>query len=654
MDSADSGSAMREGVERPGPFRAFTLSALLAAVAFNLPARTADPREPAVPGADAPVSPPQEESVPARQPAVALEEGATFYPIVRGRRGAVAGGTPFATQAGFRVLVAGGNAVDAGVAMVLAGAVTEFDMFGFGGESPILIYSAGLGKVKVINGVGFAPRAATPDLFDQIRGIPGAGPLAAVVPSVLDNCVLALERYGTRSFCDVSAPARELAHGFPMYERLSRRIQEEAGSLRRWPASARVFLPGGRAPRPGEVFEQPDLAATLEALCEAETRSAGKGRPAALRAVRDAFYRGPLGAAFARGARAAGGVLDETDLAGFAARVEEPVSSPYAEYTILKPGYWTQGPVFLHTLGLLSGFDLKSLGHNSAAYIHVVTEAMKLAFADRDRYFGDPDFARVPARGYLSPDYIRERARLIDPDRASLVQRPGDPWKSEGAPPAPEAAQGAAGREAGPGTRRPRSAPHDTTSMDAVDARGNLFAATASGAWLPSVIAGTTGIPMSERMESFVLDPGHPNRLAPHKRPRITLTPTIVLRRGKPWMAMNTVGGDYQDQVLLQVFLDMAVFGMNVQQAIEAPKFTTDHLVDSFEGHPFKPGALNLEARLFADRDLVKTLDAKGHKVRSTGSWENGTAPTAILFDAATGVIEAGADPRRHRSAIAW
>jgi gamma-glutamyltranspeptidase/glutathione hydrolase len=593
---------------------------------------------------------------PEKQPAVALDSGETFYPIVRGRRGAVVGGNHFTAQAGFRLLLAGGNAVDAGVAMVLAAAVTEFDHYGFGGEVPILIYLAEKKEVVVINGVGFAPRASKAELFDAEKGIPGVGPLAAVVPSVLDNCVLALERFGTRSFCEISAPALELARGFPMIEALSETIAEEAETLRQWPASARTFLPGGRAPQPGEWFEQRDLASTLETLCKVEEGAAERGRAAALRAVRDHFYRGPIAEAYARGAREAGGILSEEDLAAFEARVERPLSADFGQYTVYKVGFWTQGPVFLHTLGLLSHFDVHGLGHNTADYIQVVTEAMKLAFADRDVFFGDPDFVRVPARGYLSAAYINERAQLIDRHRASLERRPGDPWKHDGPQPPPEVPSSRDDASSSPPPRisMRTSTPRDTTNAEAVDALGNLFSATPSGAWLPSVIAGTTGIPMSERMESFVLDPNHPNVLAPHKRPRITLTPTLVLRNGKPWMALSTVGGDYQEQVMLQVFLNITVFGMNAQQAVEAPKFTTDHLVDSFAGHPFTAGALNLEERLFANRELVRDLEARGHSVISTGSWKNGTAPTLVLYDTDTGIMEAGADPRRHRHAIAW
>jgi gamma-glutamyltranspeptidase/glutathione hydrolase len=584
---------------------------------------------------------------------VELEAGETFYPVVRGRRGAVVGGNPFTAQAGFRQLVAGGNAIDAGVAMVLAAAITEFDSYGFGGEVPILIYLAETEEVVVISGVGFAPEASRADLFDPTVGIPGVGPLAAVVPSVLDNAVLALQKYGTRSFCEVSAPALELAEGFPMIDSLSAVIEEESETLRQWPASARAFLPGGRAPQPGEWFAQPDLAATLRSLCGAEKAAAETGRDGALQAVRDHFYRGPIGKAFARGAQEVGGILTEADLAAFEARVERPLAADFNEYKVFKAGYWTQGPVLLHTLGLLSHFDLSSLGHNTADYIHIVTEAMKLAFADRDVYFGDPDFAKIPEAGYLSRSYIRARLDLIDPQRASRERRPGNPWDHEASPSASHPERDRSDAEL-PRYSVSTSTSSDTTNAEAADSDGNLFSATASGAWLPSVIAGTTGIPMSERMESFVLDPGSPNVLAPHKRPRITLTPTIVLRNGRPWMALSTVGGDYQEQVMLQVFLNIAVFGMNAQQAVEAPKFTTDHLVNSFAGHAFEAGALNLEQRLFDAPDLVADLDARGHEVVSTGSWQNGTAPTVILYDAASGVMEAGADPRYHRQAIAW
>jgi gamma-glutamyltranspeptidase/glutathione hydrolase len=307
-------------------------------------------------------------------------------------------------------------------------------------------------------------------------------------------------------------------------------------------------------------------------------------------------------------------------------------------------------------LGLLSHFDLKSLGHNSADYIHIVTEAMKLAFADRDVYFGDPDFVKVPDRGYLSPDYIRERVQLIDPGKTTSDRRPGNPWTYQNPSSAsgdPSSGKDLSSEELTRYSMR-TSSPRDTTSAEAADSKGNLFSATASGAWLPSVIAGNTGIPMSERMESFVLDPDSPNVLAPRKRPRITLTPTIVLRNGKPWMALSTVGGDYQEQVILQVFLNIVVFGMNAQQAVEAPKFTTDHLVDSFAGHVFEAGELNLEERLAADTRLVRNLEDRGHTIESTESWYNGTAPTVILYDADTGVMEAAGDPRRHRHAIAW
>jgi len=591
-----------------------------------------------------------------RNAPVSLPKGETFYPIVRGRRGAVVGGNPYTAQAGFRLLVAGGNAIDAGVAMVLAAAITEFDSYGFGGEVPLLIYLAERDEVVVINGVGFAPQASRADLFDAETGIPGVGPLAAVVPSVLDNAVLALQRYGTRSFCEVSAPALELAQGFPMPEGLSESIAETAEEMRQWPQSVRAFLPAGRAPRPGEWFVQPDLAATLQALCEAETRAISRGREQALQAVRDTFYRGPIAQEFARGAQEVGGILSVEDMAAFEARVESPLSIEFGEYTVFKAGFWTQGPSFLHMLGLLSHFDLKGLGHNSADYIHIVTEAMKLAFADRDVYFGDPDFADVPDRGYLSPDYIRERIELIDPSGTTSERRPGNPWKYQN----PSSASGDSSSEKDRSSEKPirysarTSSPRDTTNAEAADSQGNLFSATASGAWLPSVIAGNTGIPMSERMESFVLDPDSPNVLAPRKRPRITLTPTIVLRNGKPWMALSTVGGDYQEQVMLQVFLNIVVFGMNAQQAVEAPKFTTDHLVDSFAGHAFEVGALNLEERLYDDSQLLQELEGRGHKVSSTESWDNGTAPTVILYDADTGIMEAGGDPRRHRHAIAW
>ncbi len=586
----------------------------------------------------------------------------TFRPVVRGRRGVVAGGHPLSVEAGLRILEAGGNAVDAGVAALLAASVIEFSHFGFGGEVPILIKMRG-DDVVVINGQGTAPLLATREFFLQraergatrdvptigentaVGKIPSTGPLAATVPGVLDAAIVALDRYGTKSLAEVMQPAIELADGFPIDELRVHYIEQRREILSQWPTSVRVFLPGGKVPRVGDVFVQSDLARTLRALVAAEKKHAAQGRHQALMAARDYFYRGPIARRIATFMKQVGGLLREEDFARFHARVESPVKTTYRGYEVYKAGFWTQGPAMIEMLNLLEGFDLKAMGQNSTEYIHTVTESMKLAFADRDRYYGDPDFAKIPDQALLSKEYAALRRTLIDPERASLVHRWGDPWKMKAL--APDVAAPASGSTGDTGTP-----PLDTTCVNVIDKDGNMFSATPSGAWLPSVIAGDTGIPLSQRLQSFVLDEGHPNMLEPGKRPRITLTPTIVLKDGQPFLALSTPGGDNQDQALLQVLLNIIEFGMNVQEAVEAPRFDTRHLMSSFDAHEFHPGALYVEARIAPE--VIDALKRRGHRITVRDPWGNPAAVTVVRYDPQTGVISAGADPRRGRYAVAW
>jgi gamma-glutamyltranspeptidase/glutathione hydrolase len=580
----------------------------------------------------------------------------TFRPVVRGKRGAVAAGHPLSAEAGLRLLQQGGNATDAGCAAILAASVIEFSHFSFGGEVPIIIKPSN-GAVTVINGQGIAPQLATRQFFlDQAKKgqhekglpfIPSSGILPATVPAVLDAVVTALDRFGTKSLAEVIQPAVELAEGVPIDELRAIYIERTRKVFEPWPTSAKLFLPGGRVPKPGEMFSQPDLARTLREIVKAERAAASRGRHAALTAARDYFYKGVIAKRISEFCEANGGLLRAGDFAAFHAKVEEPAHASYHGYEVYKTGFWAQGPVMLEMLNVLEGYDLQAMKHNSADYIHTLTETMKLAFADRDRFYGDPDFVRVPGGELLAKDYAAIRRSLIDEKRASLEQRPGDPMNKKplmnGAPhPA------LTGQSSVPEAERA----NDTTCVNVIDKDGNLFSATPSGAWLPTVVAGDTGVMLGQRMQSFLLEEGHPNVLQPGKRPRVTLSPTLVMKDGKPFMVLSTPGGDNQDQSLIQVLLNIIEFGMNVQEAVEAPRFQTLHFVSSFDDHRINPGMLNLEDRIA--KEVSNDLASRGHKVETQTSWGNPSAPTVIRFNSDSGVIEAGADPRRGRYAIAW
>jgi len=601
----------------------------------------------------------------------------TFRPVVRGKRGVVAGGQPLSVEAGLRVLQHGGNAADAGVATILAASVIEFSHFSFGGEVPILIKLKG-GDVAVIEGMGQAPLKATREFFvsrmqstkdagstapDSAKAqsgnadlptmagaksglIPSTGPLAATVPAVLDACVTALDKFGTKSLAEVMQPAIELADGFPIDELRVQYIKTRAPIFSAWPDAKRLFLPHGEVPKPGDIFVQADLAHTLREIVNAEKLGARRGRHAGLVAAREYFYRGPIGKRIGDYMQTHGGLLAAADLARFQAKVGKPVEAEYRGYQVYKAGFWTQGPALVETLNLIEGYDLKSMGHNSATYIHTLTEAIKLALADRDRYYGDPDFVKIPMMELLSKNYAALRRPLIDQQRASLAQQPGDPLNMKAV--LASATQTVGRVSAVP----PVEHANDTTCVNVIDKDGNLFSATPSGAWLPAVVAGDTGVLMGQRLQSALTDPQSPNVVAPGKRPRITLTPTLVLKHGEPFMVLSTPGGDNQDQALLQVFLNIVEFGMNPQEAVEAPRFDTQHYVSSFDDHEFLPGSLNVESRV--GEKVIEDLKLRSHKVKVQPEWGTLSSPTVIVYNPQTGVSSAGADPRRGRYAVAW
>jgi gamma-glutamyltranspeptidase/glutathione hydrolase len=585
-----------------------------------------------------------------------LSGGQTLKPVVAGKRGVVAAGHPLVAEAGLRILERGGNAVDAGVATAFAASVVEMTSFASGGECPILIKLKDTPAVA-INGAGIAPELATVEYYEHLRRddprvadvatisrgiIPAYGPLSAIVPGAVDALLVALEKYGTMSLAEILQPAIELAQGFPLDGHLARAIERAQPVWEKWPSTAKVYRPGGRLPKEGDLFVQAALAQTLQSLADVARQNASRGRVAAIESAHDYFYRGPVAKRVSDFCKETGCLLREGDFAAYHAEVEEPLTTDYRGIAVYKASFWSQSPVLLENLNLLEGFDLKSMGHNSADYIHTVVEAMKLGYADRDAYYGDPEFSQIPVQ-LISKDYAAVRRPLIDPGKASAEHVPGDPIHLQ--PRAP--AEFARARFAH------RNAEHqDTTCVNVIDKAGNMFSATPSGAWIPAVIAGDTGIPLTQRGQSFVLTPGHPNQLAPHKRPRITLTPTLALRKAKPWLAFSTPCGDAQDQTLLQVFLNVAEFGMNPQEAVEAPRFNSQAMYSSFDDHGDEPLVLEIERRVPVA--VLDQLRARGHKLMVQGDWSNPCAPTIVEYDPATGIAKAGADVRGHRYALAW
>jgi len=586
----------------------------------------------------------------------------SYRPTIMGTNAMVASGHYLATQAGARILARGGNAIDAGVAAGLCLTVLHIDMVNLAGVAPIMIYLAEEDRVVTISGLGRWPRAASVSYFVEHCGgrIP-LGVLRCITPGSPDAWITALERYGTLSLGEVMEEALRLAaDGFPMHPFMAANVADAASQFRQWPSSAAVLMPGGRLPETGEIFAQPDLARTIRRLIDAEGRARGGGRDAGLDAARDLFYRGDIAREIAAFYAAEGGLLTYDDLAAFRVQVEEPVRARFREYEIYTCGPWCQGPVLAQALTLLEPYDLQALGHNTEAYVHVITEALKLVFADRERYYGDPEYVDVPMAGLLSESYADERRRLIQMDRAHPgMPAPGDPRRG-GAAPAWSGLERSAAHGSGAslvgGARRsdPAAAETlDTTYVCAVDRRGNMFSATPSDGCLSAPVTPGTGLGISSRGSQSWAVPGHPSSVAAGKRPRLTPCPAIVFKRGRPFMPLGTPGGDVQCQAMLQVFLNVAVFGMTPQAAIEAPRFATYSYPGSFEPHEYHADELRIERRLAAS--IGGALAGKGHKVVTWPDWTwRAGGVCTIAVDHVTGVLAAGADPRRMGYAIGW
>lgn len=573
----------------------------------------------------------------------------TMRPVVRGSRFAVSSRTPEASLVGERILRAGGNAFDAAVAGQAALSVTDPASNGVGSDNFVLVYDTKSKRVYSVNGGGPAPKLATIEWYREHQDgkLPvDDGLLSGSVPGVVDTWYILLDRWGTMTFAEVLAPAIELADkGFPLGEGYARNIARNK-KLPKYESSKRVYYPGGEAPKAGELFRNPDLANTLRKMVASEKQNAHLGRSAALKAARDRFYKGDIAREFAEFSEANGGLFRYDDFAGYSAKVEEPVSYNYRGFEVYKNPSANQGPGELFALGILEGFDLKKMGHNSADFIHTGVEAIKLAFADRELFLADQDFIKIPFAGLLSRDYMAERQRLVNMRRASDELRPGHPERfMEGFEPVDRPIE-VTGQSEG-------DHEGDTSYIAVVDGERNAVS------WTPSlhsgfgtgVVMGNTGIIFNCRGDYFWLDPEHANSLQPGKLPRSTLTPTLVMKDGKPFMAVGSPGGDDQCMRILQTFVNVVDFGMNVQAAIEAPRWTTEAFPSSVFPHGTKRKYVGLEDRI--PESIVKQLRRRGHEVEVRGPWTLG-ATSAIVIDPETNILSAGADPRGNNYALAW
>ncbi|MGD8726976.1 MAG: gamma-glutamyltransferase [Gemmatimonadales bacterium] len=592
----------------------------------------------------------------------------TVKPVLHGRHWVAITGKPLAATAGARMFHQGGNAVDAACAM-LGATSTMWDVLSWGGETQALIYHPEMKQVIAVNALGVAPSGATADFFTE-QGMdypPRYGPLAAVTPGTPGGLFTMLAEWGRLSLADVLQPSIEMADGYPIEAQAANSIEGQKRRIKQWAYSRAVYLPhmgneDREAPYPGEVFVQSDLAATLRKLVEAEqdALAAGRSRKEAIYAAYDRFYRGDIAEELVRGTQEEGGLITMEDLDQWQVYIEEPVMSTYKGVEVYKLTHWVQGPVMLQTLNILENFDLQAMGYNSARYIHTLYQAMNLAFADRDFYYGDPYYPpKEPIEGLLSKEYAKQRAASIDPERNNPDIKPGDPYPFMGQTnPYTQYLENWPPRS-GEETSEAMVDPDEpdatfflgTTSIQAVDAEGWVVSVTPSGGWIPAVIAGRTGIGLSQRMQSFVTDPAENpfNVVEPGKRPRATLTPMIAMKDGKPYVSAAVQGGDTQDQNLVQFLLNVVELGMNVQQAVEAPNIVSYQLFDSFR-HTKEPGRLTLNEAV--PSWVRNELREMGYRL-DFRSLTSGPI-NAVYFDWEHGTFWGGASNYGEDYGIAW
>ena len=573
----------------------------------------------------------------------------TMRPVIRGRQAAVSSLRSQATEAARRILEVGGNAFDAAVAGQAVLGLTDFADNGLGSDAVVLVYVAREKKVYSVNAEPRAPKLATIEWYEKNNGgkIPESdGLLSGGLPGVVDAWYVLLDRWGTMSLEQVLQPAIELAEdGFPLGEASAEDIAITKKILK-YPTTMKVYLPNGKLPNPGDIFRNPDLARTLRKLVDTEQANKSKERHEALKAARDRFYKGDIARELASFSETNGGLFRYDDFAEYTAEVETPVSIDYRGYRIYKNPSATQGPTELIALNLLEGFDLKALGHNSPDFLHTSVEAMKLAMADREKYLGDQDFVKIPYDGLLSKEYARERQKLIDPQKASVALQPGSPEKfTKNASAANQVPQPVLSGNA--------SHEGDTSYIAVVDKERNMasFEPSLHSAFGTGVVMGDTGLILNCRGDYYSLVRGEANALEPGKRPRSTLQSTLVMKNGEPYAILGSPGGDDQVMRTMQTLINLVDFGMNIQQAIEAPRWSTRSFPASPFPHAMHPGDMAVEARI--PEATRQALIARGHKLRVLPAWSLGSN-AAIVIDPTTGVLSAGADPRAEAYAWAW
>ena len=565
-----------------------------------------------------------------------------------GTKHMIAAGHYLATQAGFQILEEGGNAIDAGVGAGIVLGVVLGEYVNFGGVAPIAIYSAEQDEVVTISGLGWWPKATDINVFhNEYDGKIPPGILRTIIPAAPDAWITALSRYGTMRFADVVGPAIRLARdGFPTSYLSNEIISSKAENYARWPSGAEIFLPNGKPPGVGDVFVQTDLANTFQYLVD-EEKSAGSNRETGLKAARDAFYKGDIAEKIVTFHKENGGWLTAEDLEEFSVEIEPATRVSFQGFDVYGCGPWCQGPVLLETLSILDGMNVGDLGHNSADYVHVLVEALKLAFADRHAYVGDPRFVDVPMDALLSKDYGALRRAAIDMAKAEPgMPAAGTPQQlgMSGTPPFVKVP---------PATETLRDMALDTSYVSVIDRQGNAFSATPSdGTYASPIIPGTGFVPSPRGVQSWT-DPDHPACVAPGKRPRLTPNPAIAMKKGEWLMPFGSPGNDVQPQSMLQLLLNIHVFGMAPQDALDQPRFATVSFPQSTDPHPYYPGRLHMESRF--DLGVADELTKRGHDIHWWPDWHwLAGAPCTVLKDQKTGKLEGGSDPRRPTSVIGW
>lgn len=596
-----------------------------------------------------------------------LEAQTTQKPALHAKHWMAITGKPLAATAGASIFQQGGNAIDAACAMIAATS-TMWDVLSWGGETQALIYNPHTGKVIGINALGVAPTGATPDFFLN-KGMnypPEYGPLAAVTPGTPGGICTMLAEYGTMSLKQVLAPAMTLASGYPIEKQTADGIERQKKRIKDWKYSKEIFLTHQgeerEAPYPGEIFKQLDLLATLQKMVDAEANALkmGKSRKEAIYAAYDRFYKGDIADEFVRGVKEEGGLITKEDLANWKVYIEEPVSTNYKGIEVYKLTHWVQSPVMLQALNMIEQIDIGCLEYNTAKYLHMLYQVMNMSFADRDFYYGDPYFPPVePINGLLSKDYAKERVKQINWEKNDAKVAPGDPYPFQGGiNPYMDLLKkwGSSVSDAKP--MRPSGEFPDssfyagTTSVQAADEEGWVVSVTPSGGWIPAVVAGHTGVGLSQRMQSFVFkEEENPfNVVAPGKRPRATLTPTLALKDGKPYLSFAVQGGDSQDQNLLQFFLNVVEFGMNVQEAAEAANINSFQMRGSFGEHETRPGVMLI--RDDTPPWTRKKLREMGYRLETD---DRTSGPiNAIYFDWKNGSMWGGSSNHGEDYGIGW